>query len=641
MSMTKKKKWSAAASADLYGVDQWGAGNFSISKDGNATICVPSSKGEIKVALPEIVKAAQDRGHALPLLLRIENLLDSRITLINESFHEAIRETGYQGRYNGVYPIKVNQQKAVIEEIKRYGKNYNLGLEAGSKAELMICLANLDEGGLLICNGYKDREFIDLGLWAVKLGYRCFFVVESPAELPLIIERSQALGIRPLIGLRIKVSAKVGGLWTETSGDRSSFGLSTVQLAATVDELSQQGMLDCLQLLHCHLGSQIPDINEIRSGVREASRFYTDLAAEGVPLKYLDLGGGLAVDYIGNQSNHSHSRNYPLSEYCHCLTSTIKETLDQKDIPHPTIITESGRATVAHTSILLFDILDVMRYEPQNIPDSLDEKSHPLIERQYQIYCEAKQIELVDGYTEALSHRDQIRNLFRDGKISLRERATAENLFLGIAQELKERLDQSQQLAPELIELQQSLADIYYGNFSVFQSLPDTWAIGQIFPVMPIHRLEEPPTRQASISDLTCDCDGKLDHFILADGESPTLPLHPFTPGDEYILGVFLMGAYQETMGDLHNLFGDTNVVSARINEDGSFDVTREQSGDTISEVLAILEYNPMTFQDSFRSKIESAVKQGKINVAERQLLLNQFNHCLNDHTYFNTNNQN
>jgi arginine decarboxylase len=626
MSMDIHKAWTVTDSVDLYGVKQWGAGNFSISEEGQATVNIPSSKGEMSVALPEIIKAAQDRGHALPLLLRIENLLDSRIKLINESFHEAIQETDYQGRYNGVYPIKVNQQKAVIEEIKRYGKNFNLGLEAGSKAELMICLANLDEGGLLICNGYKDREFIDLGLWAVKLGYRCFFVIESPAELPLIIERSKALGIKPLIGLRIKVSAKVGGLWTETSGDRSRFGLSTVQLAATIDELRHQGMLDCLQLLHCHLGSQIPDINEIRAGVREASRFYTDLAAEGVPLQYIDLGGGLAVDYIGNQSTHSHSRNYPLSEYCRCLVSTIKETLDQKDIPHPTIITESGRATVAHTSVLLFDILDVMRYEPQNLPDCLPEKCHPLVERQYQIYCEAKQIDMVDGYNEALSHRDQIRNLFRDGKICLRERATAENLFLGIAQELKERIEASQQLAPAMIELQQSLADIYYGNFSVFQSLPDTWAIGQIFPVMPIHRLNEAPTRQASISDLTCDCDGKLDHFILAEGESPTLPLHPFTPGDEYILGVFLMGAYQETMGDLHNLFGDTNVVSVRINENGRFDVTREQSGDTISEVLAILEYNPSTFQDNFRSKIERAVKQEKISV---------------DHTYFNTKNQN
>lgn len=641
MSVTKQTDWTAADSVKLYGVDQWGAGNFSISTEGKATITIPSPQGEINATLPEIVKAAQDRGHALPLLLRIENLLDSRIKLINECFSEAIRETGYQGRYNGVYPVKVNQQKAVIDEIKRYGKNYELGLEAGSKAELMICLANLQEGGLLICNGYKDREFIDLGLWAVKLGYRCFFVVESPAELPLIIERSQALRIRPLLGLRIKVSAKVGGLWTETSGDRSSFGLSTAQLAATIDELRRQGWLDCLQLLHCHLGSQIPDINEIRAGVREASRFYTDLATEGVPLQFLDLGGGLAVDYIGNQSIHSHSRNYQLSDYCRCLTSTIKETLDRKKVSHPTIITESGRATVAHTSVLLFDILDVMRYEPLHLPGSLPDKSHPLVERQYQIYNEAEQVELVDGYQEALSHRDQIRNLFRDGKIDLRERATAENLFLGIAQKLKERLDQTDQQVPALIELQQSLADIYYGNFSVFQSLPDTWAIGQIFPVMPIHRLDEQPTRQASISDLTCDCDGKLDHFILAEGESQTLPLHPINQGEEYILGVFLMGAYQETMGDLHNLFGDTNVVSVRINEDCSFDVTKEQSGDTIAEVLSLLKYNQATFQDSFRSKIERAVKQGKINVAERQLLLSRFHHCLNDHTYFNNCNSN
>lgn len=641
MKTEMKSNWTAEDSANLYGIKQWGAGNFAVSPEGEVTVTTASEAGVNSVALTEIVKAAQARGHSLPLLLRIENLLDSRIKLIHETFREAIQTCDYQGHYEGVFPIKVNQQKAVIEDIKRYGQAYGHGLEAGSKAELLICLANLDETGLLICNGYKDRDFIDLGLWAVKLGYRCFFVIESPSELPLIIERSRSLKIRPLIGLRIKISAKVGGMWTETSGDRSSFGLSTAQLTATVDELRRQQMLDCLQLLHCHLGSQIPDIKEIRAGVKEASRFYADLAAEGVPLGYLDLGGGLAVDYIGNQSTHSHSRNYQLSDYCQCLASTIKQTLDQKNIPHPTIITESGRATVAHASVLLFDILDVMRYEPLELPVTLAQNSHPLIERQYQIHGEVEQVDLIDGYQEALSHRDQIRNLFREGKISLRERATAENLFLGIVQKLKARLEQTQERPEALLELQQSLADIYYGNFSVFQSLPDTWAIGQIFPVMPIHRLNEIPTRQASISDLTCDCDGKLDHFILADGENRTLPLHPFIQGDEYILGVFLMGAYQETMGDLHNLFGDTNVISIRINGDDGFDVTREQSGNSISEVLAILKYNQSTFYSGFRNKIENAVKQGKISVTERQSLLNQVNHSLNDHTYFNTTDQN
>ncbi|MCW8858096.1 MAG: biosynthetic arginine decarboxylase [Deltaproteobacteria bacterium] len=635
MAQKAKTSWSAADSAQLYGINQWGGGNFSVTAAGDATVSVPFPGGEVQVPLPEIVQAAQDRGHSLPLLLRIENLLDARIRLINESFYAAIKETGYQGSYNGVYPVKVNQQSAVIEEVRRYGAAYDHGLEAGSKAELLLCLANLNENGLLICNGYKDREFIDLGLWANKLGYRCFFVIESPAELPLILKRSANAGIRPLIGLRIKISAQVGGLWTETSGDRSSFGLSTAQLIATVDQLRELEMLDCLQLLHCHLGSQIPDLEDIRAGVREASRFYADLATEGVPLRYLDLGGGLAVDYIGNQSKHSHSRNYQLSDYCRCIAQTIKDTLDLNTVEHPIIVTESGRATVAHSSLLFFNILDVMRYEPISIPVQSPTTAHPLVARQLLIYKNAENVDLVAGYTEAMENREQIRELFRAGQISLRERSLAENLFLAIAQNLNERRKQLEQEPITLSGLQQSLADIYYGNFSVFQSLPDSWAIGQMFPIMPIHRLNEYPERRASISDLTCDCDGKLDRFILSAGESPTLPLHSLIPEEDYILGVFLMGAYQETLGDLHNLFGDTNVISIRINDDSSFDVTKEHSGDTIAEVLAMLEYNPTAFIEGFRDNLEKAVKHGKIDVAERRQLLSQFTACLGDHTYF------
>ena len=394
-------------------------------------------------------------------------------------------------------------------------------------------------------------------------------------------------------------------------------------------------MVDCLQLLHCHLGSQIPDINEIQVAVREASRFYADLAAEKIPLKYLDLGGGLAVDYIGNQTLHSHSRNYDLPKYCRCVVETIKETLAPHKIDHPVIITESGRATVAHTSILLFDILNVMRYEALALPDSYPENSHSLVAKQYQLYQNAATINLTNGYAEALTNRDRIRDLFRNGTIRLRERALAENLFLAIAHTLSKRLEPLEEIPVSLSGLKHNLADIYYGNFSVFQSLPDTWAIGQMFPIMPIQRLDEFPERHASISDITCDCDGKLDRFVLSEGESKTLPVHSLKPGEDYILGAFLMGAYQETLGDLHNLFGDTNVINIRINKDGGFDVIEEQSGDTISEVLNMLEYNPTSFYKGFRDKIELAVKQKKINVAERQQILTQFSARLNGQTYF------
>ena len=627
--------WSIADATALYGIEQWGEGNFTISENGNVNVTIPFDSGKVSIPVIDIIRSARDRDHQLPLLLRIENLLDARISEINHSFRRALQKFAYRGNYHGVFPVKVNQQRTIIEEISRFGENFGHGLEAGSKAELLLSLANLNETGLLICNGKKDRDFIDLGLWATKLGHRCFFVIESPIELPLIIERSRKLGIRPLIGLRIKVSTKVGGLWTETSGDRSSFGLSTIQLLETVEELRRVRMIDCLQLLHCHLGSQIPDLAEIKAAVREASRFYADLVTEDVPLKFLDLGGGLAVDYIGNQSLHSHSRNYNLDDYCCCIVATIKETLAPHDIEPPDIITESGRATVAHTSILLFDILNVTRYEAMTLPDNDPPNCHPLVSRQYQLYKNAAKIDLANGYTEALTNRDDIREQFRNGSIRLRERALAENLFLAILHIFSKRLDQLEQVPVSLAGLKTNLADIYYGNFSVFQSLPDTWAIGQMFPIMPIQRLDERPDRNASISDLTCDCDGKLDRFILAGGESRTLPVHQLKQGEDYILGTFLMGAYQETLGDLHNLFGDTNVINIRINADGRFDILEEQSGDTIAEVLAMLEYDPTSFYKGFRDKIELAVQQEKISVAERQQILNQFSDQLNGQTYF------
>ncbi len=636
MTQASQTPWTSQHSAELYGIDQWGRNHFSVAPNGDLLVHGDFANGDVAISLPEILQGAQERGHELPLLIRIENFLDARISLLNESFATAIADADYKGRYNGVFPVKVNQQCAVIEEIVRFGARYGHGLEAGSKPELLLCLANLKDQGLLICNGYKDRDFIDLGLWANKLGHRCFFVIESPNELPLIIERSRALNIAPRIGLRIKVSVQVGGLWTETSGDRSSFGLSTAQLMTTVDTLKQEGMLDSLQLLHCHLGSQIPDLDEIRNGVREASRFYADLAAEGVPLQYIDLGGGLAVDYIGNQSKHSHSRNYNLADYCHCIVETIKHTVDAQNIPHPTIITESGRATVAHTTMLLFNILDVMRFEPLALPDQQPQDLHPLIARQYEIYQQVPNIDLATGYQEALENRDNIRDLFRTGKISLRHRAIAENLFLAIARIIAEQNSRLPQQLTALSGIENLLADIYYGNFSVFQSLPDSWAIDQVFPIVPIQRLNEKPDRLATISDLTCDCDGKLDHFILGQGERQTLPLHTIGDEEDYVLGVFLMGAYQETLGDLHNLFGDTNVISIRINEDGCYDVMKEQSGDSISEVLAMLEYNPAFFYENFRHNMEHAVRQKQITIKERQQLLKLFSAQLQNQTYFN-----
>jgi arginine decarboxylase len=631
----KKKAWTPEDSAALYGIRDWGAGYFDLNEKGEVTIKVPFPSGEVAVSLMDIVSGIDQRGHAMPVLLRIENLLDAQIALLNESFRSAIAGAGYKGEYRGVFPIKVNQQCQVIEEIIHFGARYGHGLEAGSKAELVIALAVLGEGGLLICNGYKDREFIDLGLWARKLGFRCFFVIESPAELPILLERSRALGIRPLIGARVKVTAKVGGLWTETSGDRSSFGLSVTQLIDVVDALKEQDMLDCLQLLHCHLGSQIPNIQDIRGGVQEACRYYADLIREGAPLEYLDLGGGLAVDYMGARGTHVHSRNYTLDEYCSDIVDVVMTTLDPQGIAHPHLVTESGRATVAYSSLLLFNILDVTHFEAVGLPDSLPAAAHELLRSLFAVRENLAGTDPQESYNDALYYRDEIRDLYKRGQLNLRERSMGENLFLSIAQQIAGGLDTLGKIPAGLQGLKESLADIYYGNFSVFQSLPDTWAIGQVFPVIPIHRHLEFPCREAIFSDLTCDCDGKLDSFIAAGGERRTLPVHPLRPGEDYLMGVFLMGAYQETLGDLHNLFGDTHVVSVRINEDGSFDVMKEISGDSIADVLSYVEYYPQALFDDLRNTAEEAVRQGRINIAERQMILEEFSASLRGYTYF------
>jgi arginine decarboxylase len=635
MSTRPTKNWSVDAAAKLYGIRNWGAGLFNLNDQGEVVVTVPFPDGEVSVSLMEIVSGIKQRGHVMPLLLRIENLLDLSISRLNDTFRSAIDRAGYRGDYRGVFPIKVNQQSQVIEEICEFGSRYNHGLEAGSKAELMIALAHLPEGGILILNGSKDREFIDLGLWADKLGYRCFFVIESLSELPLLIERSRSLEVRPRIGVRVKVSAKVGGLWTETSGDRSSFGLSTAQLMAMINTLREEQMLDCLQLLHCHLGSQIPDLADIREGVREACRFYAGLVQEGAGMAYLDLGGGLAVDYMGTGTADVNSRNYGLDDYCATIIETVQQTLDPLGIDHPHLITESGRATVAYASMLLFNILDVMCFEPIELPKQLPDADPEPLQRLFSMNAAPLPTSLEQAYTDALNCRDRMRELFREGSVSLQQRARSENLFLAVAHKILNAAPDQDDLPAGLIELKQILSDIYYGNFSVFQSLPDTWAIDQIFPVMPLHRHTERPKRQAILSDLTCDCDGKLDRFFIHGQEQNTLPVHPLRDGEDYLFGVFLMGAYQETLGDLHNLFGDTHVISVRINPDGGFDVMKEIGGDTIGDVLGMVEYRPQQLFETFRARAEQAVRAGRITLKERQALIAEFSSNLNGYTYY------
>ncbi|MEH6824999.1 MAG: biosynthetic arginine decarboxylase [Motiliproteus sp.] len=636
MEKNNLNSWSASQSADLYGINDWGAGYFELSDQGDVMVKVPFNGVDVRVSIPEILSGIRQRGLPLPLLLRIENLLDAQIQKLNEAFAGAIEKLGYQGQYRGVFPIKVNQQAQVIEEVAQFGERYQHGLEAGSKAELIVALSAIKaDGRLIICNGYKDQEFIDLGLRAQRLGYRCVFVIETPTELPIIIERSNALGIRPFLGVRVKLTSKVSGLWNKTSGDRSIFGLTTNQLVTAIDTLKANNMLDCMQLLHYHLGSQIPNIREIRNGAMEACRYYTDLVKEGAPMGYLDLGGGLAVDYTGAKNNQEHSKNYSLNEYCDDIIEVVASMLDSQEIAHPCIVTESGRSTVAYSSILLFNILDVTQFEPAALPVVLPDDAHELIVNLREVVDTINNNNLQECYNDAVYYRDELGELFKRGQINLRQRSLSENLFLEALQRIKAELRLCERIPPELEGLREYLADIYYGNFSVFQSLPDTWAIDQVFPLMPIHRNCEEPTREAIIADITCDCDGKIDRFIDANEVRNTLPLHPLNDGEDYVLGTFLVGAYQETLGDLHNLLGDTAVASVRINADGSFDVMKELEGDSIADVLSYVEYQPQALLENFRGVAERAVREGKISPAERREVLQSFSDSLRGYTYY------
>jgi len=629
-------RWTKEKSEELYGIKNWGAGYFSISDKGEVMVNPYRDNPTIAISIMDIISGIRERGLDMPVLLRVENLLDAQISFLNESFNEAMKSLNYKGQYRGVYPIKVNQQQQVVEEVTKFGQRYHHGLEVGSKAELIAALSVMkDKEACLICNGYKDQEFIDLGLYAVKMGFKCFFVIEIPGELDIILERSKALGIKPNIGIRIKLSSKAGGHWTESGGDRSIFGLNMSQVISMVDILKEKNMLDSLKLLHYHLGSQIPNIRDIRSAVLEATQVYAELVKEGAPMGYLDLGGGLAVDYDGSNTNYTNSRNYSVEEYCTDIVEAVMSILDPSNIPHPTIITESGRMTVAYHSILLVNVLDIEKFEEQDIPDKLNENTPEQIKNLFEVNKSITLKNLQECYNDALYYRDEIRDMFKHGRISLRERAFSEKIFWNTINQIAKEKKKLKVALPDLEDIESAIADIYYCNFSVFQSIPDSWAIDQLFPIMPLHRLLELPKRNAVIADITCDCDGKIDRFIDLHDVRTTLPLHEMKNGDDYYLGIFLVGAYQETLGDLHNLFGDPNVVSVRINLDGTFDLVKELHGDSVSDVLSYVEFDPKDMIISFREKAEQAIHEGLINASERPEIMRAYENGLRGYTYY------
>ncbi|MDZ8118984.1 biosynthetic arginine decarboxylase [Pontiella sp. NLcol2] len=630
---TNSTAWSPAQSADMYGINNWGADYFSVS-DAGEVIVHPHGNGT-GVSLRHIVDGLVDRGLDMPVLLRFSDILDSRIKLLHEGFGRAISEFEYRGNYRGVYPIKVNQQQQVLEEITAFGARYHHGLEAGSKPELIAALSYMhDPEAYLICNGYKDEEFVDLGLYACKMGLQCIFVVETPSELELIIDRSKILDIPPKIGVRLKLSTQASGHWNHSGGERSVFGLNPSQVCDVVDRLKEAGMLDCLQLLHYHVGSQIPNIRDIREAVVEACRVYIGLVKEGAPMGILDLGGGLAVDYDGSQGDSETSRNYNLDEYCVAIVENLVSTLAETDVPHPDIVTESGRATVAYYSVLLFNILDESRFEISNLPTELPDNAHELLHNLMAVVKVVNLRNAQECFHDAFYYRDEIHERFKRGAMTLRDRAMAGTIFWHIVTRVAKLTEEMEYIPNELRQLPAMLADIYYGNFSLFQSLPDVWAIDQLFPVMPIHRLEEKPTREVVLADITCDCDGKIDRFVGQHTTRNSLPLHNLT-AEEYYLGVFLVGAYQETLGDLHNLLGDTNVITVEVDREGHLNYSRELEGDSVADVLSYVEYDPKNMIRRIRKLAETAVRTEAITAKERRRIMDAFESGMRGYTYF------
>lgn len=633
----KIRNWTAADSADLYGVADWSNGYFSVSRNGEAMVRLADTDGSEKsVSLPEIMRGLAERGTDAPVLLRFRDLLRARIDELNMSFIRAIKQVQYQGEYRGVYPIKVNQQRQIVEEIVSHGARYHYGLEAGSKPELIAAMAQMqDPQAFLMCNGYKDDEFIDLALMGQRMGLNINLILEMPNELPAILARAKEMGIEPNLGVRVRLSAKGSGHWSESAGDKSVFGLNTAQVIEVVDLLKKEGKLHCLKVLHYHQGSQIPNISVIREGLTEACRMYIDLVREGAAMGTLDMGGGLAVDYDGSQTNFHSSCNYSVAEYARDIVEVVGEMCTKCGVAHPTLVTESGRAVSAYHSVLVFNILDVATApgslsKPPVLPDDAGEilkaldETHRMLTRKNIQEC----------YNDANYYRDQLRMQFFYGNATLRERGVGEAIYWYIMGLISRRLAEMSEIPEDLKELSDNMVDFYYANFSLFQSLPDSWAIDQLFPVMPIQRLCERPTQKTVLVDITCDCDGKVDKFIDREDVAKALPLHEIEPDENYYVAVFLVGAYQETLGDIHNLLGDTNVVSVHL-ENGRPVYTNEEEGDSVADVLSYVKYDAKDLVAKFRVLAERAVEDGRITPRQRRDSLEAYRDGLNGYTYY------
>jgi arginine decarboxylase len=628
------RRWTTADSSEVYGIKYWGNNFFSINEQGNIQ-AHPAGPERGCIDLKDLVEEVNRRGIGLPLLIRFSDVLRSRIVELNETFRRAIAEYGYKGAYRGVYPIKVNQNRHVVEEIVQFGRPYHYGLEAGSKPELLAVMALLDdEDALIICNGYKDQEYIETALTCSKLGRTVLIVVEKFSELALIADTAKKMGVRPRIGIRVKLASKGSGRWEASGGDRSKFGLSTREVTEAIKQLREWDLLQCFELMHFHLGSQISAIRAVKNALREAGRFYVEAVQMGAPLKYFDAGGGLGVDYDGSQTNFASSMNYTMQEYANDIVFALQEICDATGVPHPTIVTESGRAIVAHHSMLVVDILGVGEFDVGKAPEQLPESSHRILRNLFEAHKDVTRKNVLEMYHDALEYKEEALQLFNLGNLPLADRVVAEDIFWAICQKILKMVRELREVPEELEGLERALSDTYFCNFSMFQSLPDIWAIDQLFPIMPIHRLAEEPTRRAVLADITCDSDGKIDHFIDRRDVKSVLELHPLVSGQEYFIGIFLIGAYQEILGDLHNLFGNTNTVHVSLAQGGGYQIEHVVAGDTVTDVLKYVSYAREDLVARVRRFAELAVRANRMSLEETRAMLRMYEEGLSGYTY-------
>jgi arginine decarboxylase len=627
------RKWRIEDSEELYNIKGWGRNYFSINDKGH--VMVTPRQGYASVDLKEIMDELKVRDVSAPVLLRFPDILDNRIEKISNCFKEAAKEYDYKGNSYMIYPIKVNQMRPVVEEIVSYGKKFNIGLEAGSKPELHAVLAtNIAENALIICNGYKDESYIELALLAHKMGRRIYLVVEKLNELKLIADISKRLKIKPNVGIRIKLSSTGSGKWSESGGDQSKFGLNSSELLEALDFMERRDMKDCLKLIHFHIGSQINKIRVIKNALREVTQFYVQLCNMGFAISFIDIGGGLGVDYDGTRSSSSESSmNYSIQEYANDAVSAIVDACQKHDLPHPNVITESGRSLTAHHSVLIFEVLETTQLPVWKDNMELEADAHELSRELYNIWDKLDQQRLFESWHDALQIREEALDRFSLGLLDLRTRAEIEKLFWSIAREVGEIAASMKHVPEELRKISKMIPDKYFCNFSLFQSLPDSWAIDQIFPIIPISRLDEKPTRTCTLQDMTCDSDGKIASFIAPQGTASSLPVHPLRQGEPYYLGVFLVGAYQEILGDMHNLFGDTNAVHIDVYKD-RYEIDQVIEGETVDEVLDYVQFSAKKLVRNVEAWVTASMKAGTISPEEGRNFISTYRSGLFGYTY-------